>query len=512
MVTKIKGALPKTNLRQADPRILRTGFLSFSSSDGVRNPKLGKKITFQLSAHAKIAARVVERLPRYPRRGETYLLYNDRLRSDVTMHNLARFPAKLHPPLVSWAITRYTRPGDNILDPFCGCGTVVLEATLRGRKAVGFDIDPYAALLAGAKANPPRKEKFHRVVRDLYRKLGPLQRASVTYKRLAKGDISLGYFHSSLNGTNLPPIPRSEHWFKRYVLIDLARIWHILNTQGTTGDLKRFILTSFASMVRLCSNADPDTLSGIEVTNRMRKWLKRGRYLNPYQIFANRLERNLKLVDGFWKHLARSTRAERPRIYVGSALLRNSYRIKKESVDLILTSPPYCSAVEYDRRHMFEHYWLGFLKNDDDVRRLRRGYIGRRHYVYGNAEELAEGLPKDVRSRLFRSLGAVLNTENERARAIVRYFLDMSQWFELAKEYLRPGGHLILVIGNSTVRGNPIHTSRLLVKMAPPELKLNNSFSYVLRNRSMQYSRWNQANVATENVMVFMKKPSSQTV
>jgi hypothetical protein len=106
---------------------------------------------------------------------------------------------------------------------------------------------------------------------------------------------------------------------------------------------------------------------------------------------------------------------------------------------------------------------------------------------------------------LLSTLGQLFDSDNTRVRAIVQYFLDMMRWFKIATECLADDGHLIIVIGDSTVQGRSVKTSRLLTTLAPPELRLKTEFSYVLRNRSMQYSRWNHANVATENVLVFAR-------
>src|SRR4051812_18219031 len=66
---------------------------------------------------------------------------------------LASFPASLAHAFVA----RYSRPGDVVLDPFSGRGTVPLEAVTGGRIGVGNDLNPLAHLLTAAKveaANP----------------------------------------------------------------------------------------------------------------------------------------------------------------------------------------------------------------------------------------------------------------------------------------------------------------------------------------------------------------------
>src|SRR5512132_1239318 len=64
---------------------------------------------------------------------------------------LASFPASLAHAFVA----RYSRPGDVVLDPFSGRGTVPLQACAEGRIGVGNDLNPFAHLLTAAKVDSP---------------------------------------------------------------------------------------------------------------------------------------------------------------------------------------------------------------------------------------------------------------------------------------------------------------------------------------------------------------------
>jgi site-specific DNA-methyltransferase (adenine-specific) len=63
---------------------------------------------------------------------------------------LASFPAALTHAFIA----RYSRPGDVVLDPFAGRGTVALQASAEGRIGVGNDLNPFAYLLTAAKVEP----------------------------------------------------------------------------------------------------------------------------------------------------------------------------------------------------------------------------------------------------------------------------------------------------------------------------------------------------------------------
>lgn len=76
--------------------------------------------------------------------------------SECTLHQLSPYIGKTKSSIARDLILRYSSPGDLIVDPFCGSGTIALEAVLRGRRAFAADVSAYAAVLARAKLNPPR--------------------------------------------------------------------------------------------------------------------------------------------------------------------------------------------------------------------------------------------------------------------------------------------------------------------------------------------------------------------
>ncbi len=67
------------------------------------------------------------------------------------IHDFYRYPARFSPAFVRAAIEKFTRPGDVVLDGFVGGGTTVVEAQSLGRPSVGFDINPLAIFVSGAK-------------------------------------------------------------------------------------------------------------------------------------------------------------------------------------------------------------------------------------------------------------------------------------------------------------------------------------------------------------------------
>lgn len=77
------------------------------------------------------------------------------LMGECRLHQLAPYIGKLKSSIAKDLINAYSEEGDLVLDPFCGSGTVPLQAALMGRRAMAFDVNPYAITLTRGKLNPP---------------------------------------------------------------------------------------------------------------------------------------------------------------------------------------------------------------------------------------------------------------------------------------------------------------------------------------------------------------------
>lgn len=69
-------------------------------------------------------------------------------------HSMHPYVAAINPPLAAALVEHYVPENELILDPFCGGGGVLVETILRGRRAVGCDINPLAVLISKAKTTP----------------------------------------------------------------------------------------------------------------------------------------------------------------------------------------------------------------------------------------------------------------------------------------------------------------------------------------------------------------------
>lgn len=69
-------------------------------------------------------------------------------------HDLHIYKAKFFPRMVRALLNIFATSSGPILDPFCGSGTALLEASLLGMDSIGLDIDPICRLISQTKVGP----------------------------------------------------------------------------------------------------------------------------------------------------------------------------------------------------------------------------------------------------------------------------------------------------------------------------------------------------------------------
>lgn len=79
---------------------------------------------------------------------------------ESTLHQLAPYIGKIKSSIAGDLVEQYSKPGDLVVDPFAGAGTIPLEAALRGRHIFAGDISAYARILSQAKLAPPKSLKI----------------------------------------------------------------------------------------------------------------------------------------------------------------------------------------------------------------------------------------------------------------------------------------------------------------------------------------------------------------
>lgn len=425
-------------------------------------------------------------------------LYFERYRSKLRYtHYLFRFPAKFHAPAVRCLLDRYTREGDLLLDPFCGSGTLLVEALVAGRNAVGVDIDPLATFVARVKSRVISPERLRADFERLGGKLGQIRRPSNEYDRLMFEDLSSATVANSRKALCVPEIPNIAHWFRNYVILDLARLRNAILESSFEAGVRNFFLACFAGVIRNASNADPVPVSGLEVTSHMRRLDEAGRRIDPFQLFQRRVLREIGGMEELWDESPESLVQVRNGDVTS---LRSTVRARK--FDAVITSPPYNTAVDYYRRHMLEMYWLGLVKTHEDRLVLAPQYLGRAHVREGHPRTKSK-FDSGYVKRLIKHSGEI---SAARERTVAHYCASMQKALSQISHALKPRGKAVFVVGNAKWNGKKVQATRLLIELAKPDFTVEDNLSYASRNRYMSYSRHNGADVNWEHVVVLRKR------
>ncbi len=355
-------------------------------------------------------------------------------------HPLHAFAARCPPPLVDWAVSRHSRPGDVVLDPMVGSGTTLVEAALLGRRAWGVDIDPLARLIAKAKATPVPLDAWDAATEQISARLA----------ERVQGD---GW---------RPELQDLEKWFLPSVIDDLGRLRTVILQGDWEPDVRDLLWVGFSALI-VARTSVANTRDLVHSRHHYRRWDQppdvAGRFL------AN-LRRFRRLMADYLQRLERAGNGT-PEV----RLLGEDARclpLENQPVDLVFTSPPYCSALDYTRAHMFAVAWMPEVLGTSiaGYRELGRRYVGTDRAPLAEMSPLRPRLPRLGHAPIDELVRELSATDLKRAWIVHRYFREMASVLTEAGRVVRPGGHVVLVICPSNIRKVEIPTHRLLATLA----------------------------------------------
>ena len=395
-------------------------------------------------------------------------------------HGIHRYPAKFIPQIPRFCLETYSDVGDDVLDPFMGSGTTLLESFITGRDSYGIDIHPLARLIAKVKITPVDPKGLVSSAENLLSSI--------------RNDCDD-------NSAWIPEIPNREHWFRPRVLSELATIKkNIWSTRS--GDHQDFFKICFSSIIRKVSNSDNDSLIP-EVTSFQKKLDAQGKNSYDALIRFENTVRN-KLIDAadMWR-LSKEV-GEKFKKTPKVSIIGNDARdiaLDDSSIDLAVTSPPYASAVHYVSVHKLEMYWLGLINEtaglDSRIVGTARAYVA----DYGSWK------PRTNLPELDSILTELMSKDKKSAYVVYKYFDEMRKSFDEVNRVLRRNGRYCMVVGENTFRRVRIPTYRVLAAVAHRSgFDLEKTFMYDVINRHLDIPRWNDSRIERDYILVFSRK------
>jgi DNA modification methylase len=323
-------------------------------------------------------------------------------------HNIHPYPAKYVPQIPNKVIRLLSLPGERVFDPFGGSGTTALEALLLGRQAFSADINPISSIIGQAKCKALNKEEED-----------DLRAFSTTISLLSKNHDNIAYAlqqHVTDIQAYIPAIPNIEKWFHLHAVEELSYLRWAIETK-LSGAGKILALSVFSKIITRVSFQDGET----RYASKPRE-VDRGATL---LIFYTELESTLRKIA----QLPSNLRYKNARFIVTNSSTEKI--LDDNSIDLVVTSPPYPNTTDYHLYHRFRIFWLG-----DDPREMAKMEIGS-HLRHQKA-----------------------NTDIE------EYLFEMKGCLKKVFNCLRHGRYAVFVIGDGIYKGKQFDTAVLLEGIA----------------------------------------------
>jgi len=329
-------------------------------------------------------------------------------------HNIHRYSGKFIPQIASMAIELLTMPGECILDSYMGSGTTLLEAHLENRNAIGVDINPLAVLISKVKNTPVSTDEIVELDKILIPFINGLLLDGQISFVLQSIDRSCCQKEYNENVWRLED-SWNKKWYQEDVLKQLVEIYScIVSIKNVKA--KDIAMIAFSDILRKSSNANNKYPNVMFDKNAKKKPL-------PAKFFMDSLLHVKESVN------LMSEAVSDKNSWVKIVMQNNlSLSLDDNSVDAIITHPPYIAAVPYAEYGCLSLNWLGYDSKELDM-------------------ELTGG-------------------KRHSKRVVLRFEDDYEKYFIESYRVLKPNGYMFLMVGNPTAHGEKVDLDKMTVEYA----------------------------------------------
>ena len=343
-------------------------------------------------------------------------------------HGFHTYPAMMVPQIAKQLIADFGQNSELLFDPYCGTGTSLVEANIAGINAIGSDLNPLARLLAKVKTTPIEIQTLKLLLYDFD-------------KYLFKYRFGFEVEDSII----APNFPRIGFWFAKNVKQKLSVINnYIQNIENE--DISDFFKVAFSQTVRDTSWTRNNEFKLYKMSPEQIKIFKP----DPYSKMESVLGRNFKgLVDFIEKKENNST----INIFnINTSNYISKTKIPKDSVDLIITSPPYgdsATTVAYGQFSTLANQWLGFMENGRELDKNLMGGVRASRIRKFDSEVLND------------NISDIAKVDRKRVLDVVSFYLDYEKSIKNIAPIIMEGGISCYVVSNRRVRGFKISTNEI---------------------------------------------------
>lgn len=342
------------------------------------------------------------------------------------------FPARMAPDVVLEALDGL-EGSVRLLDPMMGSGTVLAIARFEGHRVLGVDSDPLAVLVTRVWTTTIDGDAvFEKAVEVL-------NRARILFR-------SLGVGNAYPKNADAETRKFLRYWFDDYARRQLTALATAI---GRVRD-ERIREVLWCGFSRLIITKQAGASLAMDLSHsRPHKKFKRAP-IKPFNKFLAMID----VVVSNCPQKGSERLGPSPRVSRGDA---RRLEIDDDSIDIVVTSPPYLNAIDYLRCSKFSLVWMGYTVSE--IREIRGENIG--------AESASlEATTAEWVQLIIRNLRLTPQLSTRDQRLLCQYIWDMNQAISETARVLRSGSPAVYVVGDSTIRGTFIRNSRIVSILA----------------------------------------------
>jgi DNA modification methylase len=345
-------------------------------------------------------------------------------------HCFHSYPAMMIPQVARRILEKFGKKAHLLFDPYCGTGTSLVEANLRGIDAIGTDLNPLARLIATAKTT-----RIDVQVLDLF------------LHDFADYLFSIGFQADTGHSVVVPPVKNRDFWFSQCTQQKLALLLHYINKINDLA-IRNFFKVAFSETVRESSFVKQGEFKLVRSKNH-----REAHEPDVFGIMLGKLSRNRRGMKEFLEACPRYARSSIYDFNTVSGIPSNV--LPKESVDIVVTSPPYGDSrttVAYGQYSRLANEWLGH----NDAQQIDKRLMGGRRTNH----------PHRFNSEILNDVITTIQKRDvERARDVISFYQDYQQSIKNVSDVIKSGGFACYVVGNRTVKGLTIPNDEITARL-----------------------------------------------
>lgn len=347
---------------------------------------------------------------------------------NIYSHGFHQYPAKFIPQLARKILRIFTNENSVILDNFMGSGTTLIESILLNRKtAIGIELNPFACFMARVKTTP------------------------IDHYLLEKHFIIIKKNFYNLKNYHLHSFPNINFWFKEQQIVQLSKLKEIIN-QIIDDEIKNFFLLCMSEVVRRVSLTYHNGFKLHRDKNKINEDFNP----NVFWHFENVTKRNINLMNYFFNKVKDSK--TKIKIILGDSCKKQN--IEDNSIDFILTSPPYGDSKTTVAYGQFSRLSWQWIANDTNIYKLDENLLGGKI-----KNDFDEGII-DNSVTLKKQYNEIKIKDYKRAQEVLSFYQDLFEALKNSYNYLKKDKYFILITGNRTVKNIFLRTDLIISELS----------------------------------------------